>query len=76
MESAGGCNGWTLVEALVGDQGLELYYDASGAIVGIVQWSSAPPCEGACVPTCLSLPSGAALDALAACAPDAEVTCN
>ncbi len=51
------CGALQQVEGLSGDQGIEIYYDASGDAYAITRWVSDPPCQGACKLICYAGPA-------------------
>ena len=51
------CNGWAMVNWLDGDQGVDDFYDSQGKLVAVMEWSSKPPCNGACFYHCLAGPA-------------------
>jgi hypothetical protein len=68
MAGIGLCNGWSVVETLSGDQATDFFYDDnSGALIAVTQWGSQPPCEGACVLSCLAGPADLDLATLQSC---------
>jgi hypothetical protein len=73
------CGDLKLVVVPTGDQWMEIYYDAAGALYAVGQWesdaSTTPPCNGACRLACIAGPTTQGADALPTCATPSTKQC-